>query len=145
MSAAENEPSAAAIKFATGIYAEMFGHVSTDPADINRMVVIAIAFDSCAAASHYAVLAEREACAVIARAWGARQVAQAIAARGDATKMRITIVVERASEPLSDADLQRAAEACADVAEVSDAERGTLAGWAAPGLLWSYIVEEVKP
>lgn len=59
--------------------------------------------------------------------------------------MRITIVVERASELLSDADLQRAAEACADVAEVSDAERGTLAGWAAPGLLWSYIVEEAKP
>jgi hypothetical protein len=61
-----NEPSKGAVEFATRIYVQMFGHVSTDDADVNRMVVLAIAFDSCAAASRDAVLAEREACAKIA-------------------------------------------------------------------------------
>lgn len=75
-------PSGAAIKFATGIYAEMFGHVSTDPADVNRMVVLAIAFDSCASASRDAVAEERAWCAGIAAGHGAHEVAEAIRARG---------------------------------------------------------------
>ena len=60
MSGEKSEPSKAAVTFATRIYAEMFGHVSTDPADVNRMVVLAIAFDSTAQASREAVRQRRE-------------------------------------------------------------------------------------
>ena len=59
-------PSKAAITFATSVYAQMFGEVSSDPVDVNRMVVLAIAFDSLAKATREQVAEAYKECAKIA-------------------------------------------------------------------------------
>lgn len=74
-------PSKAALEFTTRVWTEMFGVLSRSDADINKCVVLAIAYDATAAASRDAVAAERRACVAIARARGADSVADAIAAR----------------------------------------------------------------
>lgn len=82
-----SNPSKAAIKFATRIYAEMFSDESDTVIDVNRMLALAIAFDETERAARDTVTEEREACAAIADAnndvhGNGSAIAAAIRARG---------------------------------------------------------------